>query len=576
MDQNGESDTNSMVLDPVSPGSNNSRDMLDEPAAPRRNSTDDNDTTRPRKRPAVMAGSEEQRENLAISPQLRHSDASDGSEPRLPVVESSTKSTTESTLEAAPEASRTIQIRAPQAQTGNGEMQDIPVEPDFKSHDALKRTLSQSPELPHSDGDSDSHTLRSTSPEVEEVEMDVNEDLSYHIKQMDPGTDSSDFIDDSEDSGDVLNRIATAFEKSECPIRELEEISIAISRFVSAVNVDPSRFEHLFLGQSELCESLPTLVENLLTREMPFDAVFYERDGLRHITQFFANFVRLAALIIQYEASKLATIPVEEEIQLFAEAYLATINSMLRSGHLYVIINHAGFHITDTFPDVIRSFVGPEGFLASFKSLAAIVYERIPSQPRQPSLVEHLGSVALQILKTLQMATAADIKNKILRHITEYWAILEAALSDILESHVQAVDIKEFLGRLEDFSSLAAQIHHLQPTNPKLSPKLRECLSKSNSYMEPKAKSLMLVVEWAHKFPFYYKMLCTSRMDIRLRGLVAMTDTLLAVWKEYHVRTWEDAPILRFCLLFIRCNLDCVAKTLSAGSLLRFSLRTGF
>lgn len=66
MDQNGKSDTNSMVLDPVSPGSNNSRDMLDEPAAPRRNSTDDNDTTRPRKRPAVMAGSEEQRENLVI------------------------------------------------------------------------------------------------------------------------------------------------------------------------------------------------------------------------------------------------------------------------------------------------------------------------------------------------------------------------------------------------------------------------------------------------------------------------------------------------------------------------------
>jgi hypothetical protein len=62
MERNGESDTNSMVLDPVSPSSSNSRDMLDEPTVPRRNSTDDNDTTRPRKRPAVMAGSEELRE----------------------------------------------------------------------------------------------------------------------------------------------------------------------------------------------------------------------------------------------------------------------------------------------------------------------------------------------------------------------------------------------------------------------------------------------------------------------------------------------------------------------------------
>jgi hypothetical protein len=398
--------------------------------------------------------------------------------------------------------------------------------------------------------------------------MDVNEDLSYHIKQMDPGTDSFDFIDDNEDSGDALNRIATAFEKSECPIRELEEISIAISGFVSTANVDQSRFEHLFLAQNELCESLPTLVENLLTREVPFDAMFYRRDGLRHTTQFFADFIRLAALIIRYEGSKLASIPLEEEMQLFSEAYLATIVSMLRHGHLYQIINNAGFQITDTFPDVIRSFVGPEGFLAAFKSLAVIVYERIPSQSRKPSLVEHLGSVALVILKTLQIlpVTMTDIKNKILMHITEFWVILEVALSDILESHVQAVDIKDFLNRLEDFSTLAAQIHHLQPTNPKLSLKLRECLTSGNSYMEPRAKSLMFVVEWAHKFPFYYKMLCTSRMDIRLRGLVAMTDTLLAVWKEYHVRAWEDAPILRFCLLFFRCNRDCVAKTLSAGS----------
>ena len=64
MDQNGELETNSMALDPVSPSSNTSRDLLDEPTAPRRNSTDDNDTTRPRKRPAVMAvGTDEQREN---------------------------------------------------------------------------------------------------------------------------------------------------------------------------------------------------------------------------------------------------------------------------------------------------------------------------------------------------------------------------------------------------------------------------------------------------------------------------------------------------------------------------------
>ena len=66
MDGNGESESNSMNLDPVSPGSSNPRGMLDEPAAPRRNSTDDNDPTRPRKRPAVMVASEDQREDAVV------------------------------------------------------------------------------------------------------------------------------------------------------------------------------------------------------------------------------------------------------------------------------------------------------------------------------------------------------------------------------------------------------------------------------------------------------------------------------------------------------------------------------
>ncbi|PWW75811.1 hypothetical protein C7212DRAFT_202097 [Tuber magnatum] len=55
MEKNGELDSSFMAVDPVSPESNNSKDLLDEPAAPRRNSIDDNDPTRPRKRLAAMA-----------------------------------------------------------------------------------------------------------------------------------------------------------------------------------------------------------------------------------------------------------------------------------------------------------------------------------------------------------------------------------------------------------------------------------------------------------------------------------------------------------------------------------------
>lgn len=63
MDQNGHSSPDRMILDVPSPTpatnpiAASRNDMPDEPTVPRRNSNDDSDTTVPRKRPAVMAGS---------------------------------------------------------------------------------------------------------------------------------------------------------------------------------------------------------------------------------------------------------------------------------------------------------------------------------------------------------------------------------------------------------------------------------------------------------------------------------------------------------------------------------------
>lgn len=63
MDQNGHSSPDRMILDvpsptqAINPIAASRNDMPDEPTVPRRNSNDDSDTTVPRKRPAVMAGS---------------------------------------------------------------------------------------------------------------------------------------------------------------------------------------------------------------------------------------------------------------------------------------------------------------------------------------------------------------------------------------------------------------------------------------------------------------------------------------------------------------------------------------
>jgi hypothetical protein len=421
------------------------------------------------------------------------------------------------------------------------------IELGMKSEDVRKRLLSESPEPSHlADDGSDTNTLRSTSPDVEEVEMDVNDDLSYHIKRMEPSIDPSGLMDEYDDASEALVRIAAALEKSECPAQELREISDRIIQFIASASTNLDQFEQQTTS-NELCDSLPALVHALLSRDEPFHPRFYQRDGLGLITRFFADFVRLAALLIRHEALKLSGLPPEMEILLFSEAYLGAITSMLRQASLYQTINHAGFQILETFPHVICAFVGPEGFLSALTSFAEAVYRRTPLQPRLSSQLSHLHELPGQILQALKILppTSIEARNKILSSITQFWTVLETAISDILDSHIQAVDVKELLGRLETFGSLASTIYTLQPMNSHLSPQLRKYLS-SNSLALLKSKDVTLIVASAHKFPFFFKMLCTSRMDVRLRGLTCMTETLLAIWREYHTRSGEGEPILRF------------------------------
>ncbi|KAA8893265.1 hypothetical protein FN846DRAFT_548229 [Sphaerosporella brunnea] len=264
------------------------------------------------------------------------------------------------------------------------------------------------------------------------------------------------------------------------------------------------------------------------------------------------QFVRLAALVIRHEALKLDALPPDTEILLFSEAYLDTITSMLRQANLYQTIAQAGFQILDTFPHVLSTFAGPEGFLGAFISLADVVYRRASSQPKLSSQLGHLHGLPLLILRDLQIlpTTSSEARGKILFHATEFWTILEAAISNVLDSHIQVVDIKELVNRLDMFGQLGAVLYALQPTNLTISLKLRPYLS-SNSLGILKVKDASQIVDWANKFPFYFKMLCTSRMDVRLKGLTCMTDTLLAVWGEYRSHPIEGEPILGFLVDFL-------------------------
>ena len=418
--------------------------------------------------------------------------------------------------------------------------------------DPRKRSLSQSPAFSNTlDDGSDTHTLRSTSPEVEEIEMDGNDDHPYQIRLEAP---SGPMVEVYEDTVEALARIVGAFEKSEFPIVELEEIHNHISQFrSSASGARVDHFERL-LSSSDLCRTLPDMVVALLDRSEPFSPRFFQRSGLHELTLFFEDFISVATLIIRHEASKLAVLSVEEESRLLSENYINTIIQVLRQQPLYYMISSAGFQIADSFPQLLSSFGDPDGFLCALKSLAAAIYQKAPSQPKSSV---HLHLMPGLILKTLSIIpnTNPETKNKILGYITQFWVILENSISEALGSHIQTLDMKDLLGRLELYGSLAVSIHHMQPSNPRLLPKLSQCLINYRM-ASTRPKEIGQFVEWAHKFPFYYKMLCSSRMDIRLRGLTCMTDTLLSVWREYNSRIDDGSPILRFCCHYSEPELD--------------------
>jgi len=441
-----------------------------------------------------------------------------------------------------------LQIRAAQSQVGYGdddgrEMQHAISDVDSRPEDVRKRSLSRSPELSNTlDNESDSNTLRSTSPEVEEVEMGGNDDAPYQIRLEDP---TGGAVEEYEESAEAFSRIARALAKSESPIRELDEMHVLIFRFRSSICAAPVDYFERLLSDSELCGVLPGMVVRLLERTDACTPRFFQKDGLHKLTRFFEDFIAIATLIIRHEASKLAVLSPEEGYQLLSETYINTIIQMVRQQPLYYMINSAGYQIADSFPQVLSSFGDPDGFLCALKSLAAAIHQKTPTQPKMSWYLHLMPGL---ILKTLNIIpnTNPETKNKILGHITQSWVIMENSISEALESHIQTLDMKDLLERLNLYGSMAASLHHLQPTNPRLLSKLSQCLANYRM-ASTKPKEIGQFVEWAHKFPFYYKMLCSSRMDIRLRGLTCMTDTLLTVWREYHMRIDDGSPILRFC-----------------------------
>lgn len=205
MEKNGELDSNLMAVDPVSPASSNSKEVSDEPAAPRRNSIDDNDPTRPRKRLAAMAihdNADNNKQAPSTKDEVLRGESENEPRKEDQAMEhkshNGTSKPDEAFLEDEPVSSPstvkgignkiTIHLRTPRLPEPKEEGLEGPNDGDENDRQSqLTPTSSEPPRSTGSlQGESPNGSLCSPEIEVEEVEeMEEDDDLTGHITIMD-------------------------------------------------------------------------------------------------------------------------------------------------------------------------------------------------------------------------------------------------------------------------------------------------------------------------------------------------------------------------------------------------------
>lgn len=305
MEKNGDLDSNFMAVDPVSPASSNSKEVSDEPAAPRRNSIDDNDPSRPRKRLAAMAiydDADNIKQALPAKDELpRGEPESEPQQEDLVMEHKGHNGTTtkpdeailEDELPSSPLTVKgignkiTIHLRTPRL-SGPKDGPEGPTDGDYENdrQTQLTPTSSEPPRSADSlQGDSPTGSLCSPEIEVEEVEeMEEDDDLAGHVTIVD------DYINNPLTTGgatkvkEIMDTVTAKLERGlslqddfqeylladlsidPAPSRQLEEIISTMSSFVDAVGDQIESFYKLYLVNQDIWPNLPNLMDALLKR----------------------------------------------------------------------------------------------------------------------------------------------------------------------------------------------------------------------------------------------------------------------------------------------------------------------
>ncbi|KAI5781142.1 hypothetical protein EDC01DRAFT_244286 [Geopyxis carbonaria] len=409
--------------------------------------------------------------------------------------------------------------------------------------------------------------------DIESIDRQTFDDENYHLD----GTTQSDLsygeIADQmleilsnirDDKMSILETIADEISTGLSPIQELRGFTQALTTIISHHNYNTSEFESKYLYDRVLCDEVPSMVVSLLKRTCHFSDEFFEPengpDGIQCIVQFFAVVVRLLGLFIQLDISHLKSSQSGEYRDLFSPVALSVAPSMLKQSRLYELIADSRPSIYSSFAGVLGSFLEPDGFLENVHLFATLLVEKTSIKSGYVRIATQLNILSASLLRSIHLSEKEsvsteicnDIKFTVPRRLSKYFITMENQLSKLLDLQLQALDLREFLEFLDSVVEVGRHLHNRVPLDGRLQDRLRLLVGQYRIAL--KQREVVLLGEATLRFPTFLKMLASSRMDFRLRGLNCMTDSLLNYWRNNSYDDWRESAVLRFVVDFLIVN----------------------
>ncbi|KAF8454617.1 hypothetical protein BDZ91DRAFT_747404 [Kalaharituber pfeilii] len=582
MERNGDH----MAVDPVSPTANPKEKELFEqqPTAPRRNSIEDQDSSRPRKRLATMGSTTPQ----SNSPHTDKEDSMDNCSPRsatltpssttvvttpaasvmvgdlsmdqspdTPLQTITTDGLAEEEISASPSATPStttlnVSLTRPAAPPAEVECHGTEEEEEgetvtAESAEAVsepEKEVSLSPSEVTSGSQSpwqDGSYLRSPEVEVEELEgMEEDEVLAESVTVV--GQDS-DLLADQKDA---FSQFAREFSQSINPRNGLMKLELFLSRFFEHYPTEQEQLEGL-LTSFELWQMLPDVIVHLLRRREPLAPEFVlgrAQEGRHLIARLLITCFRITARFTELEAKNIQETPQNVDYVTICNSYLALVADILGGHDEIFTYLHKEYSIS-LAADIAG---GLPAFLDDWNGLQAIkgylqgIFKHIPEKPRILTFTFNPLVLLQELLRFIfhREWTLIEDQERIQTCIALVCGGAVEIVQMVQESQVQAINLKDYSWLIEVLGAIVALLNIYTPEyGLRLLPQQSADTLRSLTPHDRGEYSPALF-----KLPLLTNMIRCNRMDFRLTGITKLSECLLKLWKNLGGES-NPSPALR-------------------------------